>query len=50
MVAAYLDAYKIEVEGEDMRRQALQWAMERGARSGRVAWQYVQQVRARQPS
>jgi hypothetical protein len=49
MVAAYLDAYKIEIEEEDLRRQALQWAMERGARSGRVAWQYVQQVRARQP-
>jgi predicted AAA+ superfamily ATPase len=48
MVAAYLDAYKIEIEEEDLRRQALQWAMERGARSGRVAWQFVQQVRARQ--
>ena len=50
MVAAYLDAYKIAIEEEDMRRQALQWAMERGARSGRVAWQYVQQVRACQPN
>jgi predicted AAA+ superfamily ATPase len=48
MVAAYLDAYKIIIDPDEVRREALQWSMERGARSGRVAWQYVQHVRARQ--
>jgi uncharacterized protein len=27
--------------GEDARREALQWAIQRGSRSGRVAWQFA---------
>jgi uncharacterized protein len=30
-----------------MRREALEWATTRGARSGRVAWQYVQDAAGR---
>jgi predicted AAA+ superfamily ATPase len=30
-----------------MRREALEWATTRGSRSGRVAWQYIQDVAGR---
>ena len=30
-----------EVAGEQMQREALQWALQRGSRSGRVAWQFA---------
>ena len=29
---------------EDLRKRALAWAMGRGARSGRVAWQFIQDL------
>ena len=37
----------IPVDGEDAAREALEWATTRGARSGRVAWQYVQDLAGR---
>jgi uncharacterized protein len=30
-----------EVESEEVRREALQWALQRGSRSGRVAWHFA---------
>jgi len=30
-----------EVNGEDVRREALQWALQRGSRSGRIAWHFA---------
>jgi predicted AAA+ superfamily ATPase len=30
-----------QVDGEDVRREALQWALQRGSRSGRVAWHFA---------
>jgi predicted AAA+ superfamily ATPase len=33
--------------GEALRREALEWATTRGSRSGRVAWQYVQDLAGR---
>jgi predicted AAA+ superfamily ATPase len=47
MVQAYIAHYRIAVSGDDLRREALEWATTRGARSGRVAWQYVQDVAGR---
>jgi len=47
MVNTYIRTYEVRIEAEDARREALQWSMERGARSGRVAWQFVQHLRAR---
>jgi hypothetical protein len=37
----------VPIEAETLRREALEWATTRGARSGRVAWQYVQDVAGR---
>jgi predicted AAA+ superfamily ATPase len=35
------------MEGEALRHEAAEWAMTRGSRSGRVAWQYVQDLAGR---
>jgi predicted AAA+ superfamily ATPase len=47
MVEGYIGHYRIPVAADDLRREALEWATTRGARSGRVAWQYVQDVAGR---
>ena len=47
MVAGYVKHYKIPLDGEALRREALEWATARGARSGRVAWQFVQEIAGR---
>ena len=40
MVRRYCDFAGIRTEPEELRAGALEWQMTRGARSGRVAWQY----------
>jgi hypothetical protein len=35
------------VDAETLRRDALEWATTRGSRSGRVAWQFVQDLAGR---
>ena len=47
MVAGYVAHYRIPFSGTKLEREALEWATTRGARSGRVAWQYVQDVAGR---
>ncbi|MGZ3412037.1 MAG: ATP-binding protein [Xanthobacteraceae bacterium] len=47
MVEGYIKHFKIKIDDETLRREALEWATTRGARSGRVAWQYVQDVAGR---
>ncbi len=47
MVEAYVDHFRIPVEAETLRREALEWATTRGSRSGRVAWQYIQDLAGR---
>jgi uncharacterized protein len=47
MVEGYVAHYRIPLAGDELRREALEWATTRGARSGRVAWQYVQDLAGR---
>jgi uncharacterized protein len=47
MVEAYVTRYRVPLKGGELRREALEWATTRGARSGRVAWQYVQDLAGR---
>jgi predicted AAA+ superfamily ATPase len=47
MVDAYVARYRVPIEAAELRREALEWATTRGARSGRVAWQYVQDLAGR---
>src|SRR5450631_4248371 len=47
MVDGYVAHYKIRARGEDLHRDALEWSTTRGSRSGRVAWQFVQDLAGR---
>jgi predicted AAA+ superfamily ATPase len=47
MVEGYVTNYKIPVAADDLRREALEWATTRGSRSGRVAWQFIQDLAGR---
>jgi uncharacterized protein len=47
MVDAYIAHYRVPFAGPELRHEALEWATTRGARSGRVAWQYVQDLAGR---
>jgi hypothetical protein len=47
MVEGYVNYYAVPVDAKTLRREALEWATTRGSRSGRVAWQYVQDVAGR---
>jgi predicted AAA+ superfamily ATPase len=47
MVEGYVRHYKIPVKPDVMRAEALEWATTRGSRSGRVAWQFVQDLAGR---
>ena len=47
MVRAYAARYGLELPPEQLRAEAAEWAITRGARSGRVAWQYIQDLAGR---
>jgi len=47
MVEGYVTYYGIPYRNEALAAEALEWATTRGARSGRVAWQYVQDLAGR---
>ena len=47
MVRAYADHYRLGIEEAPLREEALAWALSRGSRSGRVAWQYIQDLAGR---
>ncbi|MGF1622448.1 MAG: ATP-binding protein [Rhodomicrobiaceae bacterium] len=48
MIRAYADHYGLDAERNALEGEALQWSMGRGARSGRVAWQFIQNVAGRE--
>jgi len=47
MVNGYVSHFELRVDAEELRRDALEWATTRGSRSGRVAWQFVQELAGR---
>ncbi len=47
MVNGYARHYGLDVEPETLRAEALEWATTRGSRSGRVAWQFTQDLAGR---
>jgi len=44
MIEGYAGFYKLKIDAEELRKRALTWAMGRGGRSGRVAWQFIQDL------
>ncbi len=44
MIDSYADYYQLPIDPVSLHAKALEWAVTRGARSGRVAWQCVQDV------
>ncbi|MEM9476305.1 MAG: ATP-binding protein [Pseudomonadota bacterium] len=47
MIRGYCDAFGIEIDDATLRAEAIEWQATRGARSGRVAWQYVTDLAGR---
>jgi uncharacterized protein len=47
MVRSYAAHYHLPIADEALTREALAWAIGRGARSGRVAFQYIQDLAGR---
>ena len=46
-VRSYASHYGLFIPEETLRQEALAWAISRGSRSGRVAWQYIQDLAGR---
>lgn len=44
MIFGYASHYGLTQNQEEMRHSALEWATTRGSRSGRVAWQFIQDL------
>jgi len=44
MIAGYAEFYHLKIAPEELRQRALAWAIQRGGRSGRVAWQFIQDL------
>ena len=47
MVEGYADHFGLAIDRDTLHAEAIEWSMTRGARSGRVAWQFVQDLAGR---
>jgi predicted AAA+ superfamily ATPase len=47
MIEGYVKAYGIDIDLQALEAEAREWSVTRGARSGRVAWQFVQDLAGR---
>jgi predicted AAA+ superfamily ATPase len=47
MVKGYCTHFGIKLVEEELEREALEWSTTRGSRSGRVAWQFTQELAGR---
>ncbi len=48
MVHGYADHFGLTIDRAALDAEALQWSMSRGGRSGRVAWQFIQDLAGRE--
>ncbi len=44
MISGYAEYFKLELDSKQLRADALEWSTTRGARSGRVAWQFIHNI------
>jgi predicted AAA+ superfamily ATPase len=47
MIEGYARHFGLDLPNEELRAQANEWSVTRGARSGRVAWQFIQDLAGR---
>jgi uncharacterized protein len=47
IVRGYAERYGLGLPGEQLRAEAGEWSITRGSRSGRVAWQFIQDLAGR---
>ncbi|MFL1461863.1 ATP-binding protein [Roseococcus sp. DSY-14] len=47
MIEGYAAVMGLSLDSSELRRQAVEWSVTRGGRSGRVAWQFVQDLSGR---
>jgi len=47
MVDGYADRFGLDIDRAKLHAEAVEWSVTRGARSGRVAWQYIQDLAGR---
>ncbi len=47
IVRGYADRYGLDLPVDQLKAEASEWSITRGARSGRVAWQFVQDLAGR---
>lgn len=47
MVDGYAERFGLDIDQETLHAEAVEWSVTRGARSGRVAWQYIQDLAGR---
>ena len=48
MIDGYMTHYDLDYDLDTAHAEALEWSVTRGARSGRVAWQFIQDMAGRQ--
>ena len=48
MINGYTKYFNLYGEKKDIHKLALEWAKTRGSRSGRVAWQFIQDLAGKQ--
>ena len=44
IIHGYINKLNIKINNEDLKAKALEWSITRGARSGRVAWQFILEI------
>lgn len=47
MIYGYAEHFELEIDQDKLKAQALEWSTTRGGRSGRVAWQFTQDLAGR---
>jgi predicted AAA+ superfamily ATPase len=47
MVDGYAEDIRLPIGAEELHAEAVEWSVTRGARSGRVAWQFIQEMAGR---
>ena len=47
MIEGYAAHYKLRIGRDELRSAAIEWSVTRGSRSGRVAWQLIQDLAGR---